>query len=79
MMRKLSLFIGTIGFVVVAIQSVGQTPVPTPTPAMTVEEYEPRSTLVVPQHILTRAKYPFIDVHTHYNAVMPRAQLLPRR
>jgi predicted TIM-barrel fold metal-dependent hydrolase len=75
MMRKLSLFIGTIGFMLIAVQSFSQTPVPTPASTMTVEEYEPRSTLVVPQHILTRAKYPFIDVHTHYNAVMPRTQL----
>src|SRR5216683_6492014 len=32
---------------------------------MTIEEYEPRSTLVVPQHPVKRAKYPFIDVHNH--------------
>ncbi len=32
---------------------------------MDVEEYEPISTLKVPQHILKRAKYPFIDVHNH--------------
>src|SRR5205809_4605933 len=32
---------------------------------MTIEEYEPRSTLVVPQHPVPRAKYPFIDVHNH--------------
>src|SRR5580704_18278227 len=32
---------------------------------MTIEEYEPRSTLVVPQHPVQRAKYPFIDVHNH--------------
>jgi predicted TIM-barrel fold metal-dependent hydrolase len=32
---------------------------------MTIEEYEPKSTLVVPQHPVTRAKYPFIDVHNH--------------
>jgi predicted TIM-barrel fold metal-dependent hydrolase len=29
------------------------------------EEYDPPSTLVVPEHIVTRAKYPFIDVHNH--------------
>ncbi len=33
--------------------------------APTIEEYEPRSTLVVPQHPVPRAKYPFIDVHGH--------------
>ena len=34
-------------------------------PTMSIEEYEPRSTLVVPRHPVTRAKYPFIDVHSH--------------
>jgi hypothetical protein len=29
------------------------------------EEYEPKSTLVVPEHHVTKAKYPFIDVHNH--------------
>jgi predicted TIM-barrel fold metal-dependent hydrolase len=32
---------------------------------MDVEDYEPISTLIVPEHKLTRAKYPFIDVHNH--------------
>lgn len=32
---------------------------------MDVEEYDPVSTLVVPEHPLTRSKYPFIDVHNH--------------
>jgi uncharacterized protein len=32
---------------------------------MDVEEYDPLSTLVVPEHPLTRAKFPFIDVHNH--------------
>ena len=32
---------------------------------MSFEEYEPKSTLVVPQHPVQRAKYPFIDVHNH--------------
>ncbi len=32
------------------------------------EEYDPVSTLKVPEHKITRAKYPFIDVHNHqYN------------
>jgi len=34
---------------------------------MTVEEYEPRSLLVVPQHKVPRARYRFIDVHNHQN------------
>lgn len=32
---------------------------------MSIEEYEPKSTLVVPAHPVTRAKFPFIDVHNH--------------
>jgi uncharacterized protein len=32
---------------------------------MDFETYNPKSTLVVPEHVLTRAKYPFIDVHNH--------------
>ena len=32
---------------------------------MTFEEYDPKSTLVVPEHPRTKAKYPFIDVHNH--------------
>ncbi|MDX1628109.1 MAG: amidohydrolase, partial [Fulvivirga sp.] len=29
------------------------------------EEYDPPSTLVVPETIVRKAKYPFIDVHNH--------------
>ena len=32
---------------------------------MDVEEYSPVSTLKVPETLLTRAKYPFVDVHNH--------------
>ncbi|GBD32496.1 hypothetical protein HRbin33_01463 [bacterium HR33] len=42
---------------------------------MTIEEYEPRSGLVVPAHPVTRARYPFIDVHSHQNGLMSREQL----
>ncbi|MGC4034795.1 MAG: hypothetical protein QM764_02465 [Chitinophagaceae bacterium] len=32
---------------------------------MDFETYDPVSTLVVPEHKLTKAKFPFIDVHNH--------------
>ena len=32
---------------------------------MDFEEYDPPSSLVVPEHRVTRAKFPFIDVHNH--------------
>lgn len=31
----------------------------------TIEDYQPKSTLVVPQHPVSRAKFPFIDFHGH--------------
>jgi predicted TIM-barrel fold metal-dependent hydrolase len=34
-------------------------------PRIDFETYNPVSTLVVPRHLLTKAKYPFIDVHNH--------------
>ena len=33
---------------------------------MTVDEYNPKSSLVVPGHPLTRSRFPFIDVHSHH-------------
>src|SRR5438067_1186863 len=42
---------------------------------MSIEEYEPKSTLHVPQHPITRAKYPFIDVHNHQPSLMPQDKL----
>jgi len=32
---------------------------------MDMESYNPKSTLVVPEHLVKKAKYPFIDVHNH--------------
>ena len=32
---------------------------------MDFEKYNPPSTLVVPEHKLAKAKFPFIDVHNH--------------
>jgi predicted TIM-barrel fold metal-dependent hydrolase len=39
------------------------------------EEYEPKSTLVVPEHPRTKAKYPFIDVHNHQRRDMSAAEV----
>jgi uncharacterized protein len=35
---------------------------------VTLEEYTPKSTLVVPQHPVPRARFPFIDIHNHQRA-----------
>jgi uncharacterized protein len=36
---------------------------------MDFETYNPPSTLVVPEHTVTRSKFPFIDVHNHQNGM----------
>ena len=44
---------------------IGYTVVAQTTQKMDFEKYNPPSTLVVPEHKLTKAKFPFIDVHNH--------------
>ena len=39
------------------------------------EDYEPKSTLVVPGKEITRAKYPFVDVHSHLRRVRTQADV----
>jgi predicted TIM-barrel fold metal-dependent hydrolase len=56
MMKKYLLFIFTLAVSGVYAQT---------TPKMDFEKYNPPSTLVVPGHKLTKAKFPFIDVHNH--------------
>jgi len=50
-------------------------PPPDTLPDMSVVDYEPRSTLVVPGDEVPRARFPFVDVHLHLNATMPAAEL----
>jgi uncharacterized protein len=38
---------------------------------MSFEDYEPRSTLVVPEHIVTKARFPFVDIHNHQRRPSP--------
>lgn len=48
----------------------------TPQPAtLSFEEYDPKSMLVVPEHPRTRAKFPFIDVHSHQRRDVSAADL----
>ena len=37
---------------------------------ISIEDYEPKSTLAVPEHHPQKAKYPFIDVHNHQDRDM---------
>ncbi len=43
------------------------------TTTMSVEEYEPLSTLVVQQHPRPKSSFPFIDIHNHQRRDMPAA------
>jgi len=43
--------------------------------SLTIEEYQPRSTLVVEEHPVPRAKFPVIDVHSHHRSNTSKEQL----
>jgi predicted TIM-barrel fold metal-dependent hydrolase len=45
------------------------------TPAPTIREYKPRSTLVVEAHPVPRARFPVVDIHSHQPAPISDAQL----
>ncbi len=45
------------------------------TGTMTFEEYDPKSTLVVPEHPRTKAKFPFVDIHNHQRCDMSAADV----
>ncbi len=49
----------------------GLAPAATRAQTMTLDQYNPRSSLVVPSHQLTRARFPFIDVHSHHRNLSP--------
>src|SRR5712671_6142192 len=38
---------------------------PPASPAPTILDYRPRSTVVAPAHLVPKAKFPVVDVHTH--------------
>jgi len=50
---------------------LARTQQPAPAPSLTIEEYQPKSTLVVKEHKIERAKFPFIDIHSHHWEVTP--------
>lgn len=58
-----------IGVLLVCSGASATLPSPGATQEMGFEEYEPRSTLVVPEHPTPRAKFPFVDVHSHHGRV----------
>ena len=70
-MKAIHLCCLALGLAVLSAASAQTPPPPAAAPAeptMGFEEYEPKSTLVVPEHPVTRARYPFIDVHNHQDS-----------
>ena len=54
------------------------TAVPLAAQDVTVVEYDPRSTLVVPENPVTRARFPFVDIHGHQRAIRMSAEDVDR-
>ncbi len=54
-----------LSYILLLMLSYFAAPAQSPAKHMDFEEYEPVSTLVVPQHLVTHAKFPFYDVHNH--------------
>ncbi len=57
----------------VAFPAFSQQPVTSNNGGYSFEQYNPISTLVVPEHVITRAKFPFIDVHNHQWNLSPQS------
>jgi predicted TIM-barrel fold metal-dependent hydrolase len=63
-------------FLLAGLIACGQSKPAQPDLPLGFEEYDPVSTLKVPEHKLTRSKFPFIDVHNH-QWDMDKANLAP--
>ncbi len=63
-MKKLFILLTTISFTALYAQEKEVKP-----EKLDFDEYDPKSTLVVPEHPIKRAKFPFIDVHSHQNNI----------
>lgn len=65
------------GFLAVILAAVGMPRwgMAQQTSGMTLEEYQPRSTLRVPAHPITRARFPFVDVHGHQTELQTDADV----
>jgi predicted TIM-barrel fold metal-dependent hydrolase len=59
MTRVLTIFLGA------GLATAAATPLAAQ--SLTIEEYKPKSTLVVPTHPVPRAKFPVIDIHSHHS------------
>ena len=69
-MRRSMLVVGSVALVAIVVTLVPRAQRnaarQAAEPALTVDEYTPRSTLVVDAHPVARAKFPVVDVHSHH-------------
>ena len=66
LLRPVQLYLLLIGAMIFAAVLVLPFPGALNGQSLAVEEWEPKSTLVVPEHKVPRAKFPVIDVHSHH-------------
>lgn len=62
--QKMSVFLFAVALAFAALVSTAPVPA-AQAQEMQWEDYAPRSTLVVEEHEITRAKFPFVDAHAH--------------
>lgn len=69
MKRLNSLSLRCFWLVILSVLAVA--PVFAQSKTLTIEEYEPKSTLVTKEHKIDRARFPFVDIHSHHNNPSP--------
>jgi predicted TIM-barrel fold metal-dependent hydrolase len=77
-MRKGLLIAGGVAAVIATGYTQGRRPGEGQTPewpAPSITDYKPKSTLVVPEHPVKRAKFPVIDIHSHQPTPISAEQL----
>lgn len=62
---------GTLALIVPTISAQPSRRQQTELPPLTFEEYQPKSSLVTKEHKVERAKFPFIDIHSHHQNLTP--------
>lgn len=71
MVRHISKMPNHLNLVLLVVVILGCTGFSVSAQDMGFEEYNPVSTLVVPEHPVSSAKFPFIDVHSHQRSLTP--------
>ncbi|HYE75082.1 MAG TPA: amidohydrolase family protein [Blastocatellia bacterium] len=68
---KYSLHLNRLSIVSLVVLFVITVIAQAPVKELTFEEYEPKSTLKVAEHLVPKAKFPFVDIHSHHSNLSP--------